>query len=607
MPVQQQNQRERVINVYSLNVARKNDVAHHALHIASTHGRSFDIMLHQEPWYGPISERDMGEARGTGWSVITPVVRSPTVIRRPRVMAYVRQNTDLVVVQRTDLIEDFDIQILDIKRQGARQRTVRIINIYNVPEGGENFAVDRLCQLRLDPTIPTIITGDWNLKHNLYRSMPEDQNPNERAVRTAEWLATNGFELQNQWNQETWRKYGETQVSALDFTFRNNASNAANILQNWSIEPNYNAGSDHYATFFTLGGGEEEIVSLSEAKYNWKGMDVEQFTKTLDRELRDDQGRFNATFGPLKNNVQPPTREQVDTATNFLLNSMTKAAEAAVPRRRPSPRAKAWWTPKLSQARANLNDARADASAKCKALGHPDPEAIQRVKHFAAVADRLYKKTKQEFYAEVIRATGPQNFWDLKKWTQGSRQYPSPPIDRGEGLEPALSHTEKCDTLREKLLPAPLPLPNPPAIDLQHHPEDIEWKSVTRNEVRTAILGAKAHNAPGISGMTGAAYHHAWKVASEEIVLILRMAAEIGYHPMMFRHSVCVVLRKPKKPDYTLPKAYRPIQLLEVLGKALERIQGERLSYLAIKYDMIPPLHFGGIKGKSAEDPLRSA
>ena len=69
--------------------------------------------------------------------------------------------------------------------------------------------------------------------------------------------------------------------------------------------------------------------------------------------------------------------------------------------------------------------------------------------------------------------------------------------------------------------------------------------------------------------MTGMAYQHAWKVANEEIFLILHKAAEVGYHPEMFRHSICVVLRKPKKPDYTLPKAYRPIQLLEVLGKAL--------------------------------------
>lgn len=75
----------------------------------------------------------------------------------------------------------------------------------------------------------------------------------------------------------------------------------------------------------------------------------------------------------------------------------------------------------------------------------------------------------------------------------------------------------------------------------------------------------------------------------------------------MFQKSICIVLHKPKKPDYTVPKAYCPIQLLEVFGKALEHIQGDCLSYLVAKYDMIPPLHFGGIKGKLAEDAILCA
>jgi hypothetical protein len=81
-------------------------------------------------------------------------------------------------------------------------------------------------------------------------------------------------------------------------------------------------------------------------------------------------------------------------------------------------------------------------------------------------------------------------------------------------------------------------------------------------------------------------------------------AARAGYHPKSFRQSICVVLRKPKKPDYSLPNAYRPIQLLEVLGKALERIQADRLSYISTKLNVIPSLHFGGVKGESAEDAI---
>src|SRR6266849_2617545 len=439
MPAHLQNQSERLINIYSLNTARKNDVVHNALHIASTHERDFDIMLHQEPWWGPISERDdlVGEARSAGWTVLLPVVRKLPVPRRHRVLAYIRQNTDLELVQRMDLIEDYDIQILDIKRHGALQRNVRIINIYNAPEGGEHFAVDYLRRLILDPEIPTVITGDWNLKHPMYRAMPADQHPNERAVQTSEWLTTNGFRLQNEWNQETWRKYGESQVSALDYTFRNNASDTSNILQNWSIEPDYNAGSDHYATFLTLGGGEEEITNISEAKYNWKGVDKNLFTDRVDRELHEDVEKHNTIFGTLMNTTPMPTRTEVDAATYFMLECMTTAAEVATPWRRTSPRAKPWWTQKLSQARKDLNDARAEASAAHQLTGEPDPEAAQHVRHLTAVADRLYKKTKRDYYTELIRKTTPQNFWELMKWTRGNRQYPSPLIQRGAGREPA--------------------------------------------------------------------------------------------------------------------------------------------------------------------------
>ena len=607
MPEQQKrNQRDRKINILSLNVARSNVVAHESLQIASTHNRKFDIMLHQEPWWGSISAREdeRGEARSLGWTVALPTTHPVPLNRRPRVLAYFRTSTDLVIVQRTDIIENLDIQILDVKRHGAKQRVTRLINIYNAPDG-ESRAVDELCRLALDPDIPTIIMGDWNLKHPLYRAMPNNQNPNERAVRTSEWLTNNKFDLQNEWNQETWCKYGGSQVSALDFTFQNQATKARNILQNWSIERELNAGSDHYATFATLGGGEDEIVNLTEAKYNWKGMDAETFTKTLSHELHADSDRYDKMFGPLiHNDIRATTPTEIDAATDFFQSCMTAAAAKAVPLHRSSPHAKPWWTPQLTEARRILRQARSTARDATIALGYPDEGATRYVTHCANVADRLYKKTKRHFYEEVVKNATATTFWEMRKWTTGSRQYPSPPLSRGVGADLAITHADKCNVLRAALLPPPPILTNPPVFNLEPSADDAEWTPVTLEEVRTAIFQAKANNAPGISGMTGAAYRQAWKVASREIFLILSVAAHIGHHPKPFRKSICVVLRKPKKPDYSLPNAYHPIQLLEVLGKALERIQADRLSYWAVKLKAIPSLHFGGVKGKSAEDAV---
>ncbi|KDQ60525.1 hypothetical protein JAAARDRAFT_125709 [Jaapia argillacea MUCL 33604] len=43
-----------------------------------------------------------------------------------------------------------------------------------------------------------------------------------------------------------------------------------------------------------------------------------------------------------------------------------------------------------------------------------------------------------------------------------------------------------------------------------------------------------------------------------------------GYHPKLWWRAIAVALHKPKKPDYSIPKVYRLIQLLKCLGKILE-------------------------------------
>ena len=56
---------------------------------------------------------------------------------------------------------------------------------------------------------------------------------------------------------------------------------------------------------------------------------------------------------------------------------------------------------------------------------------------------------------------------------------------------------------------------------------------------------------------------------------------EIGCYPRAFKEPTTVVLRNPQKPRYDVPKAYRPIALLNTLGKALEKIVASRLSRMA--------------------------
>jgi hypothetical protein len=45
-----------------------------------------------------------------------------------------------------------------------------------------------------------------------------------------------------------------------------------------------------------------------------------------------------------------------------------------------------------------------------------------------------------------------------------------------------------------------------------------------------------------------------------------------GYHPRCWRQAMTVIIPKPNKPDYSDPKAYQPIALLNCLGKILEKL-----------------------------------
>jgi hypothetical protein len=84
------------------------------------------------------------------------------------------------------------------------------------------------------------------------------------------------------------------------------------------------------------------------------------------------------------------------------------------------------------------------------------------------------------------------------------------------------------------------------------------------------------------------------------IVALFRLSLETVTLPTAWKVAKIVPRRKPNKPDYTVAKAYRPISLLATLGKNLEALVAEKLSFLAETHRLLPKSHFGARKGRSA-------
>ena len=77
-----------------------------------------------------------------------------------------------------------------------------------------------------------------------------------------------------------------------------------------------------------------------------------------------------------------------------------------------------------------------------------------------------------------------------------------------------------------------------------------------------------------------------------------------GHHPTCWKEATVVIIKKLGKPDYGNPKAYRPISLLNCLGKISEKIMASRLAHTAEKHHLLHHLQIGGRPKRSAVDAV---
>ena len=71
-------------------------------------------------------------------------------------------------------------------------------------------------------------------------------------------------------------------------------------------------------------------------------------------------------------------------------------------------------------------------------------------------------------------------------------------------------------------------------------------------------------------------------------ILSLANACLLLHHwPRYFKESVSVIIPKPGKPAYNTSKVFRPIVLLNTLGKLIEKIVARQLQFDAVKYGIL--------------------
>ena len=115
------------------------------------------------------------------------------------------------------------------------------------------------------------------------------------------------------------------------------------------------------------------------------------------------------------------------------------------------------------------------------------------------------------------------------------------------------------------------------------------------------------HNNSFIPGLDKLSWSHLKFILKQDeclcnIIKITDACINLGHWLNRFKCSSMVVIPKPNKQLYNYPKSFRPIVLLNILGKLIEKVIGERLQFHVVANDFIYLSQLEALKFKSTTD-----
>jgi hypothetical protein len=129
-----------------------------------------------------------------------------------------------------------------------------------------------------------------------------------------------------------------------------------------------------------------------------------------------------------------------------------------------------------------------------------------------------------------------------------------------------------------------------------------QLQPVDQDMIGHLLNKASSRSAPGQSGHTWTIIKWAWSADPVRIHNLLKACLKAGHHPRIWKEATVCVIPKPGRTDYTLAKNFRPISLLECLGKLLEKVVAKLIYSDMAKYVLVLTSQFGGRNCSSTTD-----
>lgn len=378
----------------------------------------------------------------------------------------------------------------------------------------------------------TIILGDFNSKHRLWGSRKSDK----RGQVVVEWAASSLLTIHNDGATPTFRR--KNQVSYLDLTL--SSSGFSNRIQDWTVRDDLESSSDH------------EIITVNIADYKhvsnnignslkFKAAHADRFTQLLEAECYKNNHKW------LNKPLDFVEAVQFTAEKTFMRRSSCKRMPIH------------WWSEEVNVARTECIRAKR-ALTRSRRNGSINFSLEEDYKIKRRTLKQAIEAAKESSWLRLLEDINTDPWGDAYRIVAG-KIHPSIPLCEDVQL-----------TQARKLFPSRA-APRWNRIPFSYSRGTTQF---TDTEIAIAVAWVKPHKAPGPDGLTGEMIRLAYSAQPEAFADTMRMCLTNGKFPLKWKESVLRLIPKPRRPGQT-EATYRPICLLSIFAKVLERLIAKRL------------------------------
>ena len=300
--------------------------------------------------------------------------------------------------------------------------------------------------------------------------------------------------------------------------------------------------------------------------------------------------------------------EDVERMAEQLQATLLGACDAAIPKKKWHYRSVPWWTPELNRAKRNTYQARR------RYQGAKDPATREQEKLRYRSTRKEYKRmltrAKIQSWQDFVTKEGKREPWGIAYKTLARKL-------RGEEttstLETLLGYTSNWRTTAAAMLSALLP-------DDQEDTEIEEQKEIRQNstnppnvedtpefrfeELSGAVKRLRKGKCPGPDLIEVETIQRARGGIHQELLRLMNGCLVWGIFPKRWKVGNIITILKGPDRDRSNPKSYRPICLLSMIGKLLERLMATRIAPIFHDHALSSDRQYGFRPGRSTVDAI---